>query len=460
MAASVRRLIEAAALGSACLLGSALAADESDLVAPVYPGAVPAVLAEGVQAPPERIGTFGGIRALNCRADRGGDFVGTWCFLSRDPIDKVKAFYDQAVAPMRPIQGENGERGFIVFVERAWYPGDGGYPPAFGYSSVSMHALAPPRPCCTPTNPSPGGNGFPGQEAYQFYAESRHFGGFLDGVDWFGDPTKRRREELDAVYRERSHLEPALFQVRGPEFETVGATLRRQYAALRSERQAAAQIAPISALTQRSQTRTADAGPTAEEDAEFNRVMQQNPGLANEYVTLTQQVGSLMAQGKFDEADALLERIDELEQSNPELASLANQQQARSASISAAAQGQEDDIMAAMGRQMDEAIWGTATQYLDAIEPEAYYTLIVIDNALTGYERDYSRDRAVVEPETAGRVEQADLGFWGIRYRDPTPAGVDVPASSRQPAAEPEPAEPEEGRVRRGLRGLRGVLGQ
>ena len=488
MTKKLRFLTLTTAFASAFAFEAARAADADGLVAPIYPGAVPAVLADGVQADPFYTQTFGDVKALDCegliesrdgngkvitaeQAEAAGYSVGPWCFLSRDPIDKVKAFYDKAVGPMHPIQGEHGEHGFIAFTERAWFRGGEDTNPGFAYSDVSIHALPPPPVLPTAASKS-SDEGFEGQEAYKFYAQTR-FGVFIDGVDWFGDPTKRKQSELDALYKQYGHLESAFFQRKGPKLETADAILGEHYSQLREQRQKAAAMAPIAGLTQlNAAAANEDAGPTADEDAQVNRIMQKDPALAQRYMALTQQVASLIAQGKEDEADDVLDQIDELEQSNPELAALNAQQQARSDKITAKRQAQENAVVASGNKQMDEAIWGTSLEYIKALDAEDYYTLIVIGNPLKGYEKDYSRDRSLIDADTAGWVEQTDLSAWNVQYRQPAggsapPATSNSAPATRQPAtSDSAPTADEENKedeapkekVKKGLKKLRGLL--
>ncbi|MDH5214981.1 MAG: hypothetical protein OEY04_12280, partial [Gammaproteobacteria bacterium] len=309
------------AVVSVFAITSVSAAETRNLAAPVYPGAVAAVPAEGAEAAAIYIGTFGDIKTLDCQGRRSStDFagrpisneeaananlqVGPWCFLARDPIDKVKAFYDKSIGAMRPLQGEDGKHGFQVYAERAWFRGGDESGPGFGYSGVSVHALAPPRIKDQTAPPATyGDEKFEGQDDYAFYAQSGHFGMFVEAVDWFGDPSKRRPTELDTVYKKYNYLESAFFQRKGPELTSVGETLRKHYQELQAQRMQAAMMAPVSARQQLAATaQPAPAGESAE-DAEFNRIMRKNPELANRYMSLTQQVGVLMQQGKFDEAD-------------------------------------------------------------------------------------------------------------------------------------------------------------
>ena len=488
MTTNLRFLTLTTAFAAAFAIEVASAADADGLVAPVYPGAVPAVLADGVRVDSFYTRTFGGVKALDCsgrmesrdlvgklitveKAEAEGDFAGPWCFLSRDPIDKVKAFYDKAVGPMRPIQGEHGEHGFIAFTERAWFQGGDEENPGFAYSHVSIHALPPPP--VLPTAASKASDeGFEGQEAYKFYAQTR-FGVFIDGVDWFGDPTKRKQSELDAIYKQYGHLESAFFQRKGPKLETADAILGEHYGQLREQRQKAATMAPITGLRQlNAAAANEDAGPTADEDAQVNRIMQKDPALAQKYMALTQQVASLIAQGKMDEADDVLDQIDELEQSNPELAALNAQQEARSDKIGATQKAKEDAIVASGNNQLDQAIWGTSLEYIKALDAEDYYTLIVIQAPLKGYEKDYSRDRSLIDADTAGWVEEADLGAWNVHYRQPdggtappatsgsAPATNQPATSDSAPAADEENKEEEapQEKVKKGLKKLRGLL--
>jgi hypothetical protein len=425
---------------------AASATDTRKLAAPIYKGAVPAVLAEGVQAATYYTTTFGGVKALDCQSTiESHDLVGKvltpeeakqaeisagpWCFLTRDSIEEVKAFYDKSVGAMQPIQGENGVHGFEVFAERAWFKGE--YRDGFGYRGVSVHALPPPP--AKSKKPAPAMNkedSWEGQEDFKFYGQFKHLGLFMNGVDWFGDPSKKHKPaEMEEMYKKYRHLYSAFFQRKGPKLEPVDEILGEHYGKLQGERQQAALMAPISARRELSMASVpAGSEDSSKEDAEFNRIMQRNPELARRYVALTQKVSGLTQQGKFDEADAVLDEIDALEQSNPELAALANQEQARSDNASIASQAQEDAIDTAANDQLDKALWGTAMEYIQAVDKEDYYTLIVIDNGLAGTEKDYSRDQALIAKETAGLIHQQDLHLWGIRYKQ---SRID----SAQPAA-------------------------
>ena len=451
MRVKTRLLAVVMAVVSIFFLAVVSTAETRKLAAPIYPGAVPALLAEGVQAADYYTATFGGVKALDCQgtvasrdfvgkvltaeeAKQAGISVGPWCFLTRDPIDKVKFFYDKSVGAMQPIQGEKGVHGFEVFAERAWFKGE--YSDGFGYRGVSVHALpAPPVKSKYPVPASNKDDSWQGQEDYKFYAQFTHLSLFMDAVDWFGDPRKKRKPaELDAMAKKYGHLESAFFQRKGPEMKPEDKTLGEYYGKLQGERQQAAMMAPLSGRMQLNKANAQAGAPdSSKEDAEFNRVMQQNPELARRYVALTQKVSSLMQQGKFDEADAVLDEIDALEQSNPELAALANKEQGRQDSLQKAGQAQEDAIDAAANKQLDEALWGTAMEYIQTVDKEDYYTLIVIDNALAGTEKDYSRDQALIAKETDGLIHQQDLRLWGIQYKQ-SRGGTAQPAAS-QPSA-------------------------
>jgi len=438
---------------SAFALTPASAADAPKLAAPVYPGAVSAVPAEGAEANEPYVATFGDIKTLDCRGSRSSTKfkagplneydrlnadarLGPWCFLTRDPIDKVKAFYEKSIGSMRPVQAENGAHGYLAYLERAWFDDtgcDGGKCSGFLYSGISVHALPPPPVKGQTPLPATYGEGIPGQEDYLFYAQFKHLGLFHQSVAWYGpEPGKHEVADLEAVAKKYGYLESAFFQHKGPELQPVDVTLEKRYSELQGQRMEAAMMAPMSARTKLSKDRM-QAGMAEESgpNAEFNSIMQRNPELARRYVALTQKLMSLMQQGKFDEADEVADEIDELEQNYPELVALNNQEQARSDSISKAAGAEEDAIEAAGNKQMEEALWPTAVEYIEAVDKEDYYTLIVIDNTLTGYEKDYSRDRAVVDAATADRVDISGTNSFGITYKqsfgDPGSAAANEP---------------------------------
>jgi hypothetical protein len=440
----------------------AAGAEAPELVAPIYPGAVPAVPAEGIEAGAFYTRTFDGGKTLDCvggkesrgfgnmvlsaeEAERTGYFPGPWCFLSRDPIEKVKAFYDTRIGPMHPMQGDKGVHGFAVYAERAWYDA-GEMGRGFEYSGVSVHALPPPRPkgqlpaSAESDQASKMYAQITGYDDYLFYAGTTHFDLFVAGAQAFGFPNKHKPADLDAVYKEYGHLESAFFQRKGPELQPTNEPLHKYYSDLASERQLAATTGQRSAGMQYGMTSSqARSVERPDEDATVNRVMQQNPELAKRYVALTQKVGTLVQQGQFDEAEALLDEIDALEQSNPELAALNKEEQGRQASYRKADQAHDDELQAATDEQLDKAYWDTSMEYLQAVDREDYYTLIVIDNAFDPTAEKYSRDRALIGPDTAALVHEPP-GNWGIDYPQST-AGSAAPAGSTPPLPEEEKKE-------------------
>jgi len=416
------------------------AATPPKLAAPIYNGAVPAVLADSAKVADFYTADFGGIKALDCdgfnspwdyglggshtaeEAKEAGYVPGPWCFLTTDPIDRVKAFYEQAIGPMQVINGTWGRtsstpvQGYVVYAERAWFPGSGESPPGFGYAGVSLHALPPPPVKGKAAKTSE--DSWEGQESYQFYAETRHFGGFLDAVDWFGDPSKRKPAELDALYQKYNHLEAALFQHKGPKSEAVDETLRARYSEMQQQAMAKANsaMAPseeqIAQMMQAAQATTPASQQATPEDDEFNAYMQRNPKVAKRYTELTGKIGTLMQQGRFDEADATDAELQALIDSNPELAALERRADERAA----AAAPQGNFAMAGFGQQQGGASWDTWLKYLTDLDKEDYSTLIVIDLAYRGDEKDYSRDPALFARETAGMVPHQLA--WGFSYRE------------------------------------------
>lgn len=444
---------------------TASGAEAPKLVAPIYPGAVPAIPADGTDAAAFYTLTFDGGKTLDCGArkeSRGfGNMViseeeaaqtgyspGPWCFLSRDPIDKVKSFYDKRIGPMHPMQGDKGVHGFAVFAERAWYDA-GEMGSGFEYSGVSVHALSPPRvkgqdETAESRQVAQVYAQTTGYDDYIFYAGTRHFDLFVAGVQGNGFPKKHKPADLDALYKQYGYLESAFFQRKGPELQPADEPLHEHFSDLSSERQTAVTTGQRSAGMQygmdSSQARSVE---RPDEDAAVNRAMQQNPELRARYVALTQKVGTLMQQGKFDEADAVLEEIDALEASNPELAALNEKEQGRQASYQKTDQAHDDALQAATDGQLDEAVWGTAMEYLQAVDKEDYYTLIVIDNAFDPSREKYSRDRTLIESDTAKLVHQpvahgtGSAFDWGINYPQ-SDAGLAVPPAGDEPPPEEE----------------------
>ena len=225
---------------------SSVAKESRKLAAPVYPGAVPAVTVAGVNPDSPFVLSFDGGKTMDCEAttfarDLAGKvispeeagppsgYTGPWCFLTRDPIDKVKAYYEKAIGKLQAVQGANGLHGYEAFTERAWVEG-GDAPPGYGHVGVSIQALGPPRVKGQQApDPAMGDEQWEGQQDYAFYAQSRFFAGFVDAIDFFGDPTKRPISDLDALYKKKNYLESAFFQHAGPEHEPMDATLGKQY---------------------------------------------------------------------------------------------------------------------------------------------------------------------------------------------------------------------------------------
>jgi hypothetical protein len=472
--------------------GTAWSADSPKLAVPIYKGAVPAIPAEGTQVDPVYVGNFSGMKTLDCQAtaesrniagkvisakeaqETGNFLLGPWCFLSRDPIDKVKAFYDKAVGPMHAIQGTWGRtrvpvQGYEVLAERAWFPGGDESGPGYGYSAVSLHALPPPgEPGKEAKNTD---DSWEGQEAYKFFAGTR-FGCFIDAVDWFGEPGKRKPAELKAYYEKHKQIESALFQRKGPKLESVDVTLGARYAEKRKQGeqnamgmmpgQQMSQAQMIQMMQSAQMGQTPSPRPTnaqgTQEDAEFNAFMKKNPKVANRYVELTRQLNTYMQQGKFDEADAVDEEMQKLIDENPELAAIEKRAEEHNAKVSAANQAKENQAMANSQKGMDQAVWGTCQENINALEKEAYYTLIVIDNALKGYEKGYSRNQEMVAKDAGGWVSHQQV--WGFSYaadqgtkmNKPT---VSEPKTETQPKSKSDTKDQVEDAVKKGLESLK-----
>ncbi len=323
------------------------------------------------------------------------------------------------------------------------------HPPGFGYNGVSLHALPAPPDRGKVKEVKTTDDTWAGQEVYKFYAGTRHFGGLIEAVDWFGDPSKRKPAELDPIYKKYKHLESALYQRKGPKSEPVDETLSAKFSALQQQGLEKArsgmvpsteQIAQMQQNAQRPQPMNLQESP---EDAKFNAFMKHNPKVARRYTELTQQMITLGMQGKFDEADAVDGELQKLIESYPELAEMERQEDERSAAISATDQAQEDRAMADRQKQEDQAVWGTWLEYLEAVSKDDYYTLIVIDNGFRGDEKDYSRDHALLEKATAGWVSHPNI--WEFSYPQKQEAQAATPATTQsKQQAKPEPENTKE----------------
>jgi hypothetical protein len=440
------------------IVSSTVAAKEPQgLAVPIYPNAVPGVLADGVTADPNLVLTFAGGKALDCRATADSGYAsGPWCFLTRDPIDKVKAFYEKAAGTLHRVENSNGVVSYQAYVERAWFPGNGEVAPGFDYSGISLHAM--PAPLVKGQQPAPSAiddEMRAEQEAYGFYAGTRFFNVFMDAVNMFGDPSKRPISDLDKLYAQRNKVESAFFQRKGPANQAVDVTIYKHYVDLRGQRQQAAQSETMTAYMQYSaQASQRSVGPTDDEDAQFNAVMEADPALQQRYVALTQQAMTLMMQGKDEEADKIFEEIDEMEAANPELAAMNSQQQARLDKAQAEDKAAEGAIRASGDNALDQAIWGTGLEMLGALEKEAFYTLIVIDDGQPETAKDYSNDRATIEAATKGAIPHTSVGVFGIEY----PEGA-WPAADASEQAEPEEKESMGSKFKKGFGKLKDLAG-
>ena len=103
---------------------------------------------------------------------------------------------------------------------------------------------------------------------------------------------------------------------------------------------------------------------------------------------------------------------------------------------------------------MDQAVWGTWLQYIDAAEKDAYYTLIVIDRAFRGDEKNFSSDRALIANETEGWVPHQQV--WDFNYKQEPGKQASKPAPDKpQSQTEPEKKETKGDAVKKGLKGFR-----
>lgn len=429
------------------LAGLAQAAENPVLVAPLYKGSVPAVLAPGEIPDSRAVASFGGVQALDCG---GGDVrvVGaiTWCFLSRDPIDKVRAFYEKAAGPMHGIVGRSsivGDRpvqGYAAYVEQAWHDGSGEMDPSgMEFRAVSLHALPPPG---SPDDDEEADSDldeysdarWEGDTKYRFYAGSRHFGGFVEAVDWFGDPSKRSPASLDAAWQKHKRLESALYQRQSADARPFDEVLRERHAAIQAERVAAAQAAaygtvptPEQMMQMVAQAQSADQQST-QEDAEFEAFMQRNPTVAKRYTELTVLTMQLAQQGRWDEADEVDEELEALVQANPELAAIERRADERAAASAFPSGPGAGGAAGSIG----DAWWDPWAEYIEAATREAYYTLIVVDAAFTGSEPQYSRDRSIFQAATAGTAPHQ--GVLGFSYDHvPEAATLSTPAEGEKP---------------------------
>jgi hypothetical protein len=292
------------------------------------------------------------------------------------------------------------------------------------YAGLSVHTMPPPVPIEGK-----------GMALAQAYAQQRHLNPLANAVDWSGagGPGEHKPAELATLHQKYKHLELAFFVRSGAKLEPRDQQLRHDYGMQGMQAMQSAQQGAMRDSRQAGDAaaqRQARAGAT--EDKELQRLMERKPELTQRYMAATRRTMELMQAGKYEEAEKAADEADALLKSDPELAAWANKQERREAGEAAAGKAGAARRDADMGRAMDYSRWGVWLEYLPAVEQEAYYTLIVIDEPLPGPKVE--RDRSAIAQATAATIHAPNEMRWGLRYRQ-APASADTGSQSAPPPA-------------------------
>lgn len=397
------------------------------LVAPIYSGAVPAVQGHT----PNDYGkpaTIGKISALPC-----GEH--TWCFLSKDPIGEVKAFYDKTLSPMRTLPAQAGERSYEVIAQEMTL-GE-----MRDFAGVSVHALPPP--------PKITGEGMARGEAYK---NTRHFGDLAAGVAWMpGMMTATHTpHELDVLYAKHRHLESAFFVHDADHHgRSEDDLLHDKYQELGVAQRSAAMQSMSAPTMPSAEMQARQRQQSKEDDAEMQRLMKRKPKLARKLQALSEQIQTAAARGDYQEAARLGKQMNKLAQSDPEVAAYMKKVRERDAAQNRATQQGYSDAQSNMVKGLGQANWGPWVKYLKALEPKAYRTLIVIQERLRAdpkYPAPVVTDRATIARD-AVNAEVMPQDDWGLHLDEGAMnAQASTARQAPQPEAKPAPPQPQDKR--------------
>jgi hypothetical protein len=371
------RTIPALALVALLFAGSALhAAEAGKLVAPVYPGAVPAVTGKAKGGKPHP-----------CEGR---------CFLTRDPIEKVKAFYEKAVGPLKQAPQPYGQRSYGILLEYANRSEAGSES-----SAVGIHSLGPAL--TSPTDPAKR------RRAYEmgslgWNAAWAPIHQLVYMVAWtpdMEDPLMYPYKigDVDALAKKHSRTQTYFYVTDAATGHDRAHALSEQFTAQFGKLKQDTMMGNLAAQQSIAQSagREGDkiAAQDAQDDPEFNRIMQRKPALNRQYTALAQKAQQQMMAGNMEEAEKTMDESDRLLRSDPEMATLMKRyderdRQREAVGTGAKAQGQaaETDLY----KQSSKKSWNLAAQTLEKAAKEGYVTYIVIDYRLGG--KGVERDRA------------------------------------------------------------------
>lgn len=357
-------------------------------VAPVYPGAVPAVVGK--------------------RADGAADPCEGRCFLTKDPIGKVKAFYEKKLGALKATPQPYGQQSYGVMLEYANRSEAGAE-----WSDVEMFSLAPP--------PSAPKNAAQRQMAFQkgalgWDAVSGPIHTLVYATDWNNEPnpmTPYKPADLAKLYEKYKHLQ-SYFYVRNAVTDATRADeLGHQFDTSLDQVMKDSMMGNVSTQMAISQAANREGDKIAAEDVqddpEFDRIMKRKPALARKYSALGQKAQQQAMAGQQEEAMRTLDKADKLLRTDPEMAALMrryDEREKRRDAVSAKARAQSQAAQSQGFDALAKNRWALAVKTLDAMAKEGYRTYFVVDFALEGkgVERDRAKlARKYTEPSNAPR---------------------------------------------------------
>jgi hypothetical protein len=414
---------------------AAQAAGAPKLVAPVYPGAVPAVT-----------GKAPGGDADSCEGR---------CYLTKDPIEKVKAFYDKAVGPLKQAPEPYGQHSYGVLLEFASRSEEG-----VEVSAVGIHALGPPLKA--PSDPAKR------REAYEkgalgWNAAWSPIHQIVYMTAWtpdMADPIMHpyKPSDVDALAKKYNRTQSYFYVYDAAKKMNRAQVLAKQFGDQAGQLQQQAMMGNIA--TQQSIAQSAGkegekiSAEEMQDDPEFNRIMNRKPALSKKYVALTQKTQQQMMAGKYDDAEKTMDEADKLLRSDPEVAAFMkryDERDKRRQAVSAKAKAQGSAAETSAYSQATKKIGNLVAQTLDKMVKEGYSTYIVVDYALEG--KGVERNRAKIAElddglhypphELVQQATQTQLAVSeiGIKPDGSTPEQVAAAREAMKPAGAGKPAQ-------------------
>jgi hypothetical protein len=398
----------------------ALAEDGKKLIVPVYPGAVPGMMGKSVAGKPKAM-----------------DEVNNVVYLSKDPIAKVKGFYDKAPGGLRPQVARNGQQSFGAYLEMA-FVGE-----SVVLAGTSMHSLGESSKVPVKGDQQP----LLFQQLSGKNIAYYPFTVMAELVDWNGKGDPRRPykpQDLDAAYAKYHAVLSSFYAVNGATgksrraelVSTLQTNLQQRETKIWSGDEASQKRNAKD--TQRQQDKlTAE---SAQDDPEFQRIMDRKPKLAQDFYNISMKMQKQLEQGQTEQAMQTNAEADKLLRSDPEMAALMRKWDEREAKHDANIAKRDSkgrDTRSQTTARVAKMRWDTSLETLNALAAEGYATYIVIDERLVG-RGEVIRDRKRIAERSGGQSHGTPPDF------EAQDDGVTIAAMIRgeQPPAAPAAAAP------------------